>query len=57
LQLTGFGGLLAGLEEAGGPEPFVDASSGHSGIFVDRLLRRWFRPSEACGRVGGRARR
>ena len=37
LQLAGFGGLLTGLEEAGSPEPFVDASSGHAGIVVDFL--------------------
>jgi len=35
VQVAGFGGLLAGLEEAGGPEPFVDAGSGHAGIFAD----------------------
>jgi hypothetical protein len=37
LQLAGFGGLLARLEEAGGPEPFIDAGSGHAGIVVDFL--------------------
>jgi hypothetical protein len=35
LQLAGFGGLLARLEEAGSPEPFIDAGSGHAGIVVD----------------------
>jgi hypothetical protein len=30
LQLTGFGGLLAGFEEAGCPEPLVDAGAGHA---------------------------
>jgi hypothetical protein len=34
VQVAGFGGLLAGLEETGGPEPFVDAGSGHACIFV-----------------------
>ena len=33
IELAGFGGLLAGLEEAGGPEPFVDAGAGHGSIF------------------------
>ena len=33
VELAGFGGLLAGLEEAGGPEPFVDAGAGHACIF------------------------
>jgi hypothetical protein len=37
LQLAGFRGLFARLEEAGGPEPFVDAGSGHAGIVVDFL--------------------
>jgi hypothetical protein len=38
VQLAGFGGLLAGLEEAGGPEPFVDAGSGHVSIFVEMTI-------------------
>jgi hypothetical protein len=35
VQVAGFGGLFAGLEEAGGPEPFVDAGSGHALILAD----------------------
>ena len=35
VHVAGFGGLLAGLEEAGGPEPLVDAGAGHVSIFVD----------------------
>jgi hypothetical protein len=35
VHVAGLGGLLAGLEEAGSPEPFVDAGSGHVCIFVD----------------------
>ena len=34
VEVAGLGGLLAGLEEAGGPEPFVDAGAGHGSIFV-----------------------
>ena len=34
LELAGFGGLLARLEEAGGPEPLVDAGSYHSFYFL-----------------------
>ena len=34
LELAGFGGLLASLEEAGGPEPLVDAGSCHSFYFL-----------------------
>jgi hypothetical protein len=37
LEFAGFRGLLARLEEAGSPEPFVDAGSGHAGIVVDFL--------------------
>jgi hypothetical protein len=37
LEITGFGGLLAGFEEAGGPEPLVDAGSGHALIVADFL--------------------
>jgi len=39
VQLAGFGGLLAGLEEAGGPKPFVDAGSGHRFIFARLRVR------------------
>jgi hypothetical protein len=40
LQVAGFGGLLAGLEEAGGPEPLVDAGASHALIlFYERLGR------------------
>jgi hypothetical protein len=38
LQLAGFGGLLAGLEEAGGPEPLVDAGSGHAFYSLPRTV-------------------
>jgi hypothetical protein len=38
VELAGFGGLLAGLEEAGGPEPFVDAGSGHVSIFDETTI-------------------
>ena len=34
LELAGFGGLLASLEEASGPEPLVDAGSGHAFYFL-----------------------
>ena len=34
VHVAGFGGLLAGLEEAGGPKPLVDAGSGHVFIFA-----------------------
>jgi hypothetical protein len=37
LEIAGFGGLLAGFEEAGGPEPLVDASAGHGLIVADFL--------------------
>ena len=37
LQFAGLRGLLAGLEESGGPEPFIDAGSCHAGIVVDFL--------------------
>lgn len=33
VHVTGFGGLLAGFEEAGGPEPLVDAGAGHAFYF------------------------
>ena len=33
VEFAGLGGLLAGLEEAGGPEPFVDAGAGHGSYF------------------------
>jgi hypothetical protein len=33
-HVAGLGGLFAGLEEAGGPEPFVDAGASHAFIFV-----------------------
>jgi hypothetical protein len=33
VHVAGFGGLLAGFEEAGGPEPLVDARAGHRSIF------------------------
>ena len=33
VEFASFCGLLAGLEEAGGPEPFVDAGAGHACIF------------------------
>ena len=35
LEVAGFGGLLAGFEEAGGPEPLVDAGAGHALIVAD----------------------
>ena len=34
LELAGFGGLLASLEEASGPEPLVNAGSGHAFYFL-----------------------
>ncbi len=37
LEVAGFGGLLAGFEEAGGPEPLVDAGAGHGLIVADFL--------------------
>jgi hypothetical protein len=33
VHVAGFGGLLAGFEEAGGPEPLVDARAGHAFYF------------------------
>jgi hypothetical protein len=33
VHVAGFGGLLAGFEEAGGPKPLVDAGAGHEVIF------------------------
>ena len=39
VEVAGFGGLLAGFEEAGGPEPFVDAGAGHASIFADLWMR------------------
>jgi hypothetical protein len=33
VHVAGFGGLLAGFEEASGPEPLVDACAGHESIF------------------------
>jgi len=38
VEVAGFGGLFARLEEAGGPEPFVDASAGHAGIVAPAPL-------------------
>ena len=35
LEVAGFGSLLAGFEEAGGPEPLVDAGAGHVLIVAD----------------------
>jgi len=35
VQVAGFDCLLASFEEARGPEPFVDACSGHALIFAD----------------------
>jgi len=34
IEFAGLGGLLAGLEETGGPKPFVDAGAGHGSIFA-----------------------
>jgi hypothetical protein len=33
VHVAGFGSLLAGFEEAGGPKPLVDARAGHESIF------------------------
>jgi len=63
LQLTCLGGLLAGLEEAGGPEPFVNAGSSHASIFADLRYAVRFRLSpvprllEACDPGERKARR
>jgi hypothetical protein len=38
LQFAGFGGLLAGLEEARGPEPLVNAGAGHASILCHGRL-------------------
>ena len=37
VHVAGFGGLLAGFEEAGGPEPLVDARAGHAFYFLTPL--------------------
>ncbi len=34
VHVAGFRGQLAGLEEAGGPKPLVDAGAGHGSIFL-----------------------
>ena len=50
LEIAGFGGLLAGFEEAGGPEPLVDAGAGHALIVAD-FLEGLNRPERANGEV------
>ena len=53
-EVAGFGGLLAGFEEAGGPEPLVDAGAGHALIVADFLGTKLL---VAPGRAGRRLRR
>jgi len=42
-QVEGFRGLFAGLEEARGPEPLVDADAGHTLYFRTKMVRRTWR--------------